>query len=53
MAEIPFAGVPPSRWNPTSLPAPGADESLDALAFQLETARPWAGRLAPTSAKYV
>jgi hypothetical protein len=26
---------------------------LYALAFQLEEARPWAGRWAPTSAKYV
>ncbi|MGE4566222.1 MAG: amidase [Acidimicrobiales bacterium] len=32
---------------------PGADEMLYALAFQLETARPWAHRWAPTSAKYL
>lgn len=53
MAEVPFAGVSAFRWGPTCLPTPGADESLDALAFQLEEARPWAGRRAPTSAKYV
>jgi hypothetical protein len=35
------------------LAAPGADEMLYALAFQLETARPWTGRWAPTSAKYL
>ena len=53
MAEVPFAGVPAFRWSPTCLPTPGADESLYALAFQLEEARPWAGRRAPTSAKYL
>jgi len=33
--------------------APGADEMLYALAFQLEEARPWGGRWAPISAKYL
>jgi hypothetical protein len=32
---------------------PGRYKSLNALAFQLEEARPWAGRWAPTPAKYV
>ncbi|MDE0928590.1 MAG: amidase [Acidimicrobiales bacterium] len=32
---------------------PGADETLYALAFQLEAAQPWADRWAPTSAKHL
>jgi hypothetical protein len=35
------------------LAAPGADETLYALAFQLEEARPLGGRWAPISAKYL
>ena len=31
----------------------GRDELLYALSFQLEEARPWTGRWAPTSAKYL
>jgi hypothetical protein len=35
------------------LAAPGADETIYALAFQLKTARPLTGRWASTSAKYL
>ena len=41
------AGAAQSQEGSSSKPQPGF------LAFQLEEARPWAGRWAPTSAKYL